>query len=104
MYRKNAPTKLLTCKSGAQRSSISRMSVRWGIPFVGDPQHVTYVWADALNNCSSFLLCIANRGNVIIKCIRPYIGNMLRIANKGIPHRTLMRENRKIFEPRFLQS
>ena len=30
--------------------SISRTTVKWGIPFPDDPNHVTYVWADALNN------------------------------------------------------
>ena len=30
--------------------SISRTTVSWGIPFPGDDKHVTYVWADALNN------------------------------------------------------
>src|SRR3990167_878640 len=30
--------------------SISRTTVNWGIPFPGDDKHVTYVWADALNN------------------------------------------------------
>ena len=36
--------------SGLKDLSISRTSVRWGIPFPDDPAHVTYVWADALNN------------------------------------------------------
>jgi methionyl-tRNA synthetase len=37
-------------KAGLKDLSISRTSVEWGIPFPGDPQHVVYVWADALNN------------------------------------------------------
>ncbi|MCL4361318.1 methionine--tRNA ligase [Candidatus Dependentiae bacterium] len=37
-------------KSGLKDLSISRTTVRWGIPFPGDPKHVVYVWADALNN------------------------------------------------------
>lgn len=37
-------------ESGLKDLSISRTTVRWGIPFPGDPKHVTYVWADALNN------------------------------------------------------
>lgn len=37
-------------KSGLKDLSISRTSVTWGIPFVDDSKHVTYVWADALNN------------------------------------------------------
>lgn len=37
-------------KSGLQDLSISRTTINWGVPFPGDDQHVTYVWADALNN------------------------------------------------------
>lgn len=37
-------------KSGLKDLSISRTTVSWGIPFPGDTTHITYVWADALNN------------------------------------------------------
>ncbi len=37
-------------RRGLQDFSISRSSVRWGIPFPGDPAHVVYVWGDALVN------------------------------------------------------
>lgn len=37
-------------ESGLKDLSISRTSISWGIPFPGDSKHVTYVWADALNN------------------------------------------------------
>ncbi len=37
-------------KKGLKDLSISRTTITWGIPFPGDSQHVTYVWADALNN------------------------------------------------------
>ncbi|MFA5998855.1 MAG: methionine--tRNA ligase [Candidatus Babeliales bacterium] len=37
-------------KDGLKDLSISRTTVSWGIPFPGDSKHVTYVWADALNN------------------------------------------------------
>ncbi|MGZ6254859.1 MAG: methionine--tRNA ligase [Candidatus Chromulinivorax sp.] len=37
-------------KSGLKDLSISRTTIQWGIPFPDDNQHVTYVWADALNN------------------------------------------------------
>ena len=37
-------------KSGLKDLSISRTTVTWGVPFPGDEKHVTYVWADALNN------------------------------------------------------
>lgn len=37
-------------KEGLRDLSISRTTISWGIPFPGDDKHVTYVWADALNN------------------------------------------------------
>jgi len=37
-------------KGGLRDLSISRTTVKWGIPFPGDEDHVVYVWADALNN------------------------------------------------------
>ena len=37
-------------KEGLKDLSISRSTISWGIPFPGDTKHVTYVWADALNN------------------------------------------------------
>lgn len=30
--------------------SVSRQAVKWGIPVPGDPEHVIYVWIDALSN------------------------------------------------------
>lgn len=37
-------------KEGLKDLSISRTTVTWGIPFPDDEKHVSYVWADALNN------------------------------------------------------
>ncbi len=37
-------------ESGLKDLSISRTTVKWGIPFPGDEKHVAYVWADALLN------------------------------------------------------
>ena len=37
-------------KAGLKDLSISRTTVKWGVPFPNDSAHVTYVWADALNN------------------------------------------------------
>lgn len=42
-------------KSGLRDLSLSRKSVSWGIPFPGDPEHVVYVWGDALLNYVSAL-------------------------------------------------
>jgi methionyl-tRNA synthetase len=37
-------------RSGLRDLSISRTTFRWGIPVPGAPDHVMYVWVDALNN------------------------------------------------------
>ncbi len=37
-------------KGGLRDFSISRTSLEWGIPLPWDPNHVTYVWFDALTN------------------------------------------------------
>ena len=37
-------------KDGLRDFSISRSTIKWGIPFPGDDQHVVYVWGDALAN------------------------------------------------------
>jgi methionyl-tRNA synthetase len=40
-------------RSGLRDFSISRSSLKWGIPLPWDPGHVTYVWFDALTNYMS---------------------------------------------------
>src|SRR3989339_2022277 len=42
-------------RSGLRDLSISRTSFRWGIEVPGDPEHVIYVWMDALTNYISGL-------------------------------------------------
>jgi methionyl-tRNA synthetase len=37
-------------KAGVDDLSISRQSLKWGIPMPNDPAHVIYVWIDALSN------------------------------------------------------
>ncbi|MCZ6884956.1 MAG: methionine--tRNA ligase, partial [Alphaproteobacteria bacterium] len=37
-------------KGGLQDLSVSRTSFKWGIPIPDDPDHVMYVWLDALTN------------------------------------------------------
>ncbi|HVS30410.1 MAG TPA: methionine--tRNA ligase [Thermoanaerobaculia bacterium] len=63
-YRKNPsfvypPTRMNEVTSfveqGLRDLSISRTSIRWGIPFPGHPGHVIYVWMDALTNYISAL-------------------------------------------------
>ncbi len=40
-------------KSGVRDQSVSRTSLKWGIPVPGDEKHVIYVWFDALINYAS---------------------------------------------------
>jgi methionyl-tRNA synthetase len=53
------PTRLNEIKAfveqGLRDLSISRSTVKWGIPFPGNPDHVIYVWMDALTNYISAL-------------------------------------------------
>ncbi|BCW93565.1 MAG: methionine--tRNA ligase [Thermoanaerobaculum sp.] len=42
-------------EGGLKDLSISRASLRWGIPWPGDDRHVVYVWVDALTNYISAL-------------------------------------------------
>ena len=42
-------------EGGLRDLSISRRSLTWGVPFPGDPDHVVYVWLDALTNYLSAL-------------------------------------------------
>lgn len=42
-------------EQGLKDLSISRSTIRWGIPFPGNPDHVIYVWMDALTNYISAL-------------------------------------------------
>ncbi|MBW3564140.1 MAG: methionine--tRNA ligase [Acidobacteria bacterium] len=37
-------------EQGLKDLSVSRTSISWGIPFPDDPEHVIYVWMDALTN------------------------------------------------------
>jgi len=37
-------------KSGLRDLSISRTSFKWGVPVPDDPEHIMYVWLDALTN------------------------------------------------------
>ena len=42
-------------KGGVKDQSVSRTSIKWGIPVPGDEKHVIYVWFDALINYVSAL-------------------------------------------------
>jgi len=47
-FRKNEMLKIL--ESGLKDLSITRTTLKWGIPMPKDPEHVIYVWVDALIN------------------------------------------------------
>ena len=40
-------------EAGLKDVSISRKTIKWGIPWPGDPEHVFYVWYDALTSYMS---------------------------------------------------
>jgi methionyl-tRNA synthetase len=40
-------------ESGLKDVSISRKTIKWGVPWPGDPEHVFYVWYDALTSYMS---------------------------------------------------
>jgi methionyl-tRNA synthetase len=42
-------------QGGLQDLSVSRTTFNWGVPVPGDPEHVMYVWLDALTNYISAL-------------------------------------------------
>src|SRR5205814_6105692 len=42
-------------RAGVDDLSISRATLKWGIPLPNDPSHVVYVWIDALSNYISAL-------------------------------------------------
>src|SRR6202041_364248 len=44
---------LLFGESRLKDVSISRKTIKWGIPWPGDPEHVFYVWYDALTSYMS---------------------------------------------------
>jgi methionyl-tRNA synthetase len=52
-FRKNEIVAFI--QKGLRDLSISRTSFQWGIPVPGDPEHVIYVWMDALANYISAL-------------------------------------------------
>jgi methionyl-tRNA synthetase len=52
-FRKNEMYQIL--KSGLRDLSITRTTFNWGVPLSDDPEHVVYVWVDALINYISAL-------------------------------------------------
>jgi methionyl-tRNA synthetase len=50
-FRMNEVRSFVEC--GLKDLSISRKTIKWGIPWPGDPEHVFYVWYDALSSYMS---------------------------------------------------
>lgn len=50
-FRRNEVLSLV--RSGLKDISVSRRTVKWGIPWPDDPEHVVYVWYDALTSYMS---------------------------------------------------
>ena len=54
-------------KAGVEDLSISRATLKWGIPLPHDPAHVLYVWIDALSNYITALGLRARRRSLFKK-------------------------------------
>lgn len=65
-------------KSGVRDQSVSRTSLKWGIPVPGDEKHVIYVWFDALINYISAL------GGLDTEDFRRYWPNVRHMVGKDI--------------------
>ena len=66
--------------AGLKDLSISRTSLKWGIPWPGDPAHVVYVWLDALSNYVSALGC----GSADDRLFREYWPAQVHLIGKDI--------------------
>lgn len=64
-------------EGGLKDLSISRRTLKWGIPVPGDPDHVMYVWLDALTNYLS-ALGYPNTG------YEPYWNQAIHVVGKDI--------------------
>lgn len=65
-------------KSGVRDQSVSRTSIKWGIPVPGDEKHVIYVWFDALVNYISAL------GGLDTEDFRKWWPNVRHMVGKDI--------------------
>jgi methionyl-tRNA synthetase len=67
-------------EQGLKDLSISRSSIKWGIPFPGNPDHVIYVWMEALTNYISAL----GFGSADDKAFQHYWPADLQLVGKDI--------------------
>jgi methionyl-tRNA synthetase len=86
-------------KQGLKDFSVSRRSVKWGIPVPDDPEHTIYVWFDALlnyltygveNNCWPADVHVLGKDNQRFHAI--YWPAMLKSAGYPLPKRILVHD------------
>ena len=72
-------------REGLRDLSLSRTSFRWGIPVPSDPEHVMYVWFDALTNYMSALGGPSEPGEApLYDRFWPPHGDVVHIVGKDI--------------------
>lgn len=72
-------------REGLRDLSVSRTSFRWGVPVPNDPEHVMYVWLDALTNYVSALGGPAAAGeSPLFDRFWPPSGQAIHIVGKDI--------------------
>ena len=72
-------------REGLRDLSLSRTSFRWGIPVPNDPEHVMYVWFDALTNYMSALGGPAEPGEApLYDSFWPPNADVMHIVGKDI--------------------
>jgi methionyl-tRNA synthetase len=72
-------------REGLKDLSVSRTSFRWGVPVPGAPEHVMYVWLDALTNYVSALGGPAEPGEApLFDAFWPPEGQVVHIVGKDI--------------------
>ncbi len=72
-------------RGGLRDLSISRTSFHWGVPVPGDPEHVMYVWLDALSNYVTALGGPSDPGEApLFDTFWPPSGQVVHIVGKDI--------------------
>jgi len=79
------PTRMNEIRSfveqGLKDLSISRTSIKWGIPWPGKPEHVIYVWMDALTN---YLSDLTTDGKLEGPDVDKYFPQAIHVIGKDI--------------------
>ena len=77
-------------RQGLSDFSMSRTSISWGIPLPWDPEHVTYVWYDALINYATAVGFGVDPGDVRAALAGPVPPD--RQGDPAVPRRLLARD------------